>query len=237
MFKKSELEQWLDSISLYIDEPIKVFMIGGGALSFRNMKPTTKDVDFIVRSKHDFDILARAIKKSGFKQTTDFENEFYLTALAVFMKEDSRIDVFLKQVGKMLMLTQSMIQRAEHYKDYGKLSLYLVSNEDIFLFKSMTTRDGDILDCDSILAKGISYETVYGEIIKQSKFGNKWFFWMYESICRLEEHNDIRLPIKHKVFNLVREHWKDHPSDFMLDIKNRDKHIPDKKLLNELGAQ
>lgn len=233
MFNKIELEQWLDSIGQYITEPIKVFMIGGGALSFRNMKPATKDVDLVVKSKHDLDILSEAIIKSGFKQTTDFENEFYLTALAVFMKEDSRIDVFLKQIGKMLTLTQSMIQRAEHYKDYGKLSIYLVSNEDIFLFKSMTTRDGDILDCDSILAKGISYETVYEEVVNQSKQEHKWFFWVYESLCKLEEHNNIRLPIKNRVFFLVKEHWKDKPSDFMSDVKDLEKHISDKKLLKE----
>ena len=148
--------------------------------------------------------------------------------------DDSRIDIFLKQVGKMLRLTRGIIKRAKLYQSYGKLDVSLVSNEDIFLFKSMSSRSGDIEDCDRLIQEELDYGIIYDEIIEQSKQGRKWFFWIYESLCRLEEHNGIRLPIKDRVFSLVKEHWKDHPSDFMEDVKNIDEHIPDKRLLKEL---
>lgn len=233
MFSSTELDNWLELIGSKIKEHIKIYIIGGGALSFRGLKEATKDVDIIIKNQKEFDLFDETVKNAGFKLMTNIENEFYLTALAVYIKEDSRIDVFLKEVGKMLTLTQSMIERAEHYKDYEKLSVYLLSNEDIFLFKLMTERAGDIFDCDRLMKEELNYNIIYNEALEQSK-GRKWFFWAYESLCKLEEHNGIRIPIKGKVFSLVKEYWKDRPSDFMADIENLEKHIPDKKLLKDL---
>src|SRR3989338_8202015 len=118
MYTKQQLESLLVSIGTKIKKPIRIYMIGGCALSFKNIKDKTKDIDVIVTSKEDFDILDAAMGKNGFQSMTERESEFYLTALAVYMKEDSRIDVFLKQVGKMLFLTKTMISRAKKYHIY-----------------------------------------------------------------------------------------------------------------------
>lgn len=234
MFNREELNELLVEVGSRIEKSIKIYMIGGCALSFKGLKAATKDIDIILTSKEDFNVFNKSMQKAGFGLMTERENEFYLTALAIYRKEDSRIDVFLKQVGKMLALTESMKKRAEKYQDYGKLDVYLVSNEDIFLFKSMTSRAGDIFDCDRIMKEGIDYNIIYNEIAEQSKSGKKWFFWFYENLCMLENHNGIRIPIKNKVFSLVKKNWKERPLDFMDEIDNRKNHIPDTKLLKDL---
>jgi len=234
MFNKEELEELLTNMGKKIDKPVNVYMIGGCALSFKGLKPLTKDIDIITTNRQDFDEIDGAMKKNGFELDSNLESEFYLTALAVYKKEDSRIDIFLKQVGKMLLLSENMTKRSEKYKDYGKLAIYLVSNEDIFLFKSMTSREGDVVDCDRIMKQGIDYKIIYKEMIEQSKSGKKWFFWAYESLCRIENYNQITIPIKSKVFALVKKHWKEKPSDFMGGIENMGQHIPDRRLLNEI---
>jgi|SRR3989339_537413 len=238
MFNKEELERLLENVGAKVKKPINIYMIGGCALSFRKLKERTKDIDIIATNQADFNVFDKAMTEIGFESMSERESEFYLTALAVYKKEESRIDVFLKQVGKMLFLTKSMIQRTEKYKDYGNLSVYLVSNEDIFLFKMMTSREGDIQDCDRIMRKGIDYASVYNEMVEQSKEeGKRWFFWVYENLCRLEEYNQIKTPIKNKVFVLVKEYWNEKPNDFMEDIENMDNHIPDKKLLKEIKKE
>lgn len=235
MFTKQKLEKLLEDIGAKVKKHVKIYMIGGCALSFKGLKERTKDIDIIVTSQEDFDTFDTAMKENRFEPITDRENEFYLTALAVYRKEESRIDVFLKQVGKMLFLTKSMMQRAEKYQTFGKLEVYLVSNEDIFLFKMMTSREGDLYDCDRIMRGEIDYNSIYKEIVEQSKEeGKRWFFWVYENVCRLEDHNDIHIPIKNKVFALVKKHWQERPKDFMGDIADKSKHIPGKRLLREL---
>ena len=235
MFNRDELEQLLEKVASKIESPVKIYMIGGCALSFKNLKARTKDIDIIVTSQEDFNIFHKSMKENGFQPMGERESEFYLTALAVYKKDESRIDVFLKQVGKMLFLTKSMIKRAEKYKKFGKLDVYLVSNEDIFLFKTMTSREGDILDCDKIMQGEVNYDIIYGEIVEQSKEeGKRWFFWVYENLCKLEDHNGIKIPIKNKVFELVKKYWSERPSDFMDDVSDKAKHISEKKLLKEL---
>ena len=230
MFNKDELDELLVRVGNSVEAPLNIYMIGGCALSFKGLKPATKDIDIIVRKKEDFTLIDKAMSKNGFSSMSKRESDFYLTALAVYMKEEFRIDVFLHQVGKMLSITDSIVKRAQHYKTYGKVSVYLLTNEDIFLFKMMTSREGDIYDCDRIMKETISYDTIYKEIMMQSKEeGKRWFFWVYENLCRLEEHNGIRLPIKSKVFALVKKYWKERPKDFMHEMNNSEKHILEKK--------
>ncbi|MDP3027208.1 MAG: hypothetical protein Q8N63_05845 [Nanoarchaeota archaeon] len=237
MFNKEELDNLLVKIGSKIKKQIKIYMIGGCALSFKGLKLATKDIDIIITSKEDFQVFDNSMKENGFESGSDRENDFYATALAVYRKDESRIDVFLKQVGKMLFLSESMIKRAKECKTYGNLIVYLVSNEDIFLFKAMTSREGDVYDCDRLMKEGIDYKIVYNEIVEQSKSGKKWFFWVYESLCRLENYNKIKTLMKNKVFELVNKYWNEKPADFMEDIENLENHIPDKKLLKELNIK
>lgn len=234
MFSKEELDELLVNVGSKIVKSMKIYMIGGCALSFKELKPATKDIDIIVTKKEDFNTFNQSMKENGFVSISDRESEFYATALAVYEKEESSIDVFLKQVGKMLVFSDNMIKRAEKYKEYGNLIVYLVSNEDIFLFKAMTLREGDIFDCDRIMKEGIDYNIIYDEIVEQSKAGNKWFFWLYESLSRLQNHNGIQIPIKRKVFTLIKNHWEERPNDFMAGVENLENHIKDKRLLEEL---
>ena len=133
----------------------------------------------------------------------------------------------------MLTLSGNMVKRAKKYKDYGNLAVYLVANEDIFLFKAMTSRKGDISDCDRIMREGLDYEIMYNEIVEQSKTGKKWFFWFYENLCKVENFNGIRAPIKSRIYVLVKKYWQERPSDFMSEADNKEAHIRDKGLLKE----
>jgi|SRR3989344_3465612 len=218
MFNKDELDGLLVNVGANIERHIDIYMIGGCALSFKGLKAATKDIDIIVANRSDFDVFDKAMDKGGFKSITDRESEFYLTALAVYVKEDSRIDVFLKQVGRMLFITPDMIKRAMKYKAYGKLTAHLLSNEDIFLFKAVASRPGDIPDCDRLIKEGLDYDVMYDEIFEQSKHGKRWFFWFYENLCLIENFNRTRVPIKNKVFSLIKMHWKERPSGFMSDV-------------------
>src|SRR3989338_6372715 len=144
MFNAEELNSWIANVGRHLDEHCSAYLIGGCAMCFKGLKPSTKDIDIIIASKKEFDAFDNAVIKAGFKRSTSMKDEFYLTALAVYEKEDSRIDVFLKEVGKMLKLTDSMKRRASHYKQESKLKVLLAANEDIFLFKAMTPRAADI---------------------------------------------------------------------------------------------
>ena len=202
-------------------------------MSFKEYKAATKDIDMVLLSKSDFNIINNAIMSAGYKPETDLKDEFYLTALAVYVKGDSRIDIFLKKVGNMLAFTPDMAKRSTVYKKLGQLTVALASNEDIFLFKSMTPRPEDIKDCELLIGTGLKWNTVFNEILEQSKSDDKWFFWTFEKVCTIENDSNISIPIKARLLELVKKHWKHRPNDFMSNIKDLSKHLP-KKLQKEI---
>lgn len=228
MFDKGELENWLVEVSRYVSNPVTIYLIGGCAMSFKGYKAATKDIDIVMLSKSDFDVINKAIMEADYKLETDLEDEFYLTALAVYVKGDSRIDIFLKKVGKMLAFTPKMAERANIHNKFDQLIVALASNEDIFLFKSMTPRPEDIKDCELLIQTGLEWNTVYDEILEQSKAKDKWFFWTFEKVCIIENETKIPIPIKPKLLELVKKHWKHRPSDFMSNVINLDNHLPKK---------
>jgi hypothetical protein len=235
MFTKNQLESWLEEISSFITKPVSIYLIGGGSMSFRGIKQITKDIDLVTLARKDFEIVDSAIKNAGYKCEEGIKDEFYLTALAVYLRRDSRIDVFLEKVGKMLLFSQAMKHRATLYRKIGNLSVYLASPEDVFIFKSMTTREGDVVDCRTLIEETLDWDAVYSEIKEQSEGENKWFFWTFEKVCAIENSRGIILPIKKKLLGLVIEYWDKKPSDFMDGIANVEKHIPEKKLRDQLN--
>lgn len=236
MFNADELSSWIANVGRHLDEHCSAYLIGGCAMCFKGLKPATKDVDIIIASKKEFDAFDRAVVKAGFRRSTDMKDEFYLTALAVYEKEDSRIDVFLKEVGKMLKFTGSMKKRATLYKRIGNLKVYTASNEDIFLFKAMTPRAADVDDCDRLMREALNYDIVHDEVMSQSSSGRKWCFWLYEKLCAIENLNGIVNPVKERLYQEVKKNWKDRPADFMSEIPNTKAHIPDAKLARELKS-
>jgi hypothetical protein len=225
MFKAEELEAWLRDISVHVKEPLSIYLVGGGAMSFHKLKDITKDIDIVALNKNKYQELDNAITQAGFKLATDLDN-FYLTAMSVYMRGDSRIDVFVKQVGKMLSLTKGILARAKHFKDFGNLSVHLFSQEDIFLFKSMTTREGDLKDCTTLIMSGLDYDVIYEEILEQSTKEQKWFFWLFERTCAYENYSGRPIPLKSKLLKLIKDHWQERPKSFMEDVDNVEKHLP-----------
>ena len=119
MFTKSELESLLVNVGKKVKKPISIYMIGGCALSFKGIKDRTKDIDIIVASQEDFDTFDESMRENGFQLMTERETEFYLTALAVYMKEDSRIDARAKR--KILQrMSGKRCERKNNQRALGK---------------------------------------------------------------------------------------------------------------------
>ena len=224
MLNRNDITEFLTKISNNIKNELTIYLIGGGALSLRELKDATKDVDVIVEDKEQFNELKQALEKLDFKPAIDLDAEIYLTATAVFQKNDSRIDIFIKEVCKQLVLSKSMKERAEEYKKIGKLAIKLLSNEDIFLFKSIACREGDIIDCYTIITQAPDWNVILKECLEQHKEHVKWIFWLYEQICKIENNYEITIPIKSKVAELCKQDWEHEPEDFLAEIENKDKH-------------
>ncbi len=91
--------------------------------------------------------------------------------------EKFNLDVFVERVLKRLYLSESMIARAEipeEFSSHELFRIYLVSKEDIFLFKSITSieRVRDVEDLMMLVETGLNFEIIIQELKNQLSMDN-----------------------------------------------------------------
>jgi hypothetical protein len=179
-----------------LNRKTNIYLIGGAVLLYNNLKVGTKDIDIVVLKKDDFDLFNSILLKSEFiieKPTKDYS---HMKLDKILVKENYRIDIFNKIVCGKLSLSESMIKRAKLIKNYKHIDLFACSNEDVFVFKSITERDGDVDDCQSISLSSINWNIVFDEIKYQIKENGSdvWITWFEERLNLLEDRG-IVIPI------------------------------------------
>jgi len=202
MFNESRLISELEKIGNNLKRGIKIFLIGGCSMVIRGYKLATKDIDVVFTSALDLKDFADVLKDFGFQEIIKLPNDYEaLGASAVFRDAKGfQFDLFHRQVCRGLEITKRMEERAEFYRTFGKLDVYLLAPEDIFLFKSITEREADIVDMRTLAERGLNWDTIKQECTLQEKRR----IWEYFLVYRLEELKSrfgIEAPI-------IKELWK-----------------------------
>ncbi|MFH0884615.1 MAG: hypothetical protein V1861_02815 [Candidatus Micrarchaeota archaeon] len=140
-------------------------------MSFRRLKEATKDVDIVFNDKADYELFCDALFGAQYAEPFSVKSEHELLhAARMFENKDGfHLDLFVKQVIRKLVLSASMIARAELFKRYGNLSVYLLSKEDIFLFKGLASegRKRDMPDMQ-VLYPNLDWKAIENELDSQS---------------------------------------------------------------------
>lgn len=175
----------------------KVFLIGGNALIEYGAKSSTKDIDAVALSWKDAEKIAGAFKKIGFRDVAGKEIQYAQLGASAMLEKAGfpRIDLFARKICNALEFSEDMQKRSRIIKE-GKLSLHLASIEDIFLLKSISPRDSDLVDCENILLKSrLDWGIVHSEIIKQEANLSGKEFVILDHFEALENRLGIRIPI------------------------------------------
>ncbi len=178
--KSAEKEKIFDlfcNLDNLLSKRMRVYLIGGGALVLKNVKTSTKDIDIILENKRDFELLKKALANLGFKKIAEnvFESGIY------------SIDAYVKRVLNGFALTKTMKKRAEVIFDGKFLKVYTLSNEDLFLLKTYSGREGDIEDCEALAKLSLNWKNVLEECLLQEKKLKKLF-----SICLLDMLEELK---------------------------------------------
>jgi len=213
-----EVEKLFKELNRAMRKKTSVYVIGGATLLKKGMKDATKDIDIVVVTKQAFLEIQSALNKIGFVLQSPGKEYAHMNLSQIFQREDFRIDLFEKEVCKKFSLSKEMIKRAEKAIELNQVTVFLCSNEDILLFKTMTERPGDIDDCISIATKqNLNWNIILDELkrqIKQSK-QDVWITWVGERLDLLAERG-IDIPIMNKLDKLREKFFSDfekrHPN-------------------------
>ncbi|MFB6284728.1 MAG: hypothetical protein ABEK59_12510 [Halobacteria archaeon] len=121
---------------------------------------------------------------------------------------------------------------------FGNLDPHLLSLTDMFLFKSVTSREGDLEDAALIARQGdVDWTQVLGEVEKQEELSDTYFsFSVLDTLDLLVERYGIEVPIRDKLASYCLRHgllltpdeWK------TIDDLREDLEFPDHRIYNKL---
>jgi predicted transcriptional regulator len=193
-----------------ITEPVSVYIIGGENMRIKGLKNSTKDCDLVVDEDTAIELLSKALKEIGYTSIDEkklSKDDVRVGAVKKFTySEKSDIEIFYKNIGNKLSLTNGMKQRSVKLDLPGlsRLKLFQVSNEDIFLLKTVTSREGDLDDMKKIIESGnFDWSIVYKELEDQFEESRNYFSIVLDSIDELIQRTGIRPPFYKKLLRKV----------------------------------
>jgi hypothetical protein len=87
--------------------------------------------------------------------------------------------------------------------EMGKLKLLVAGNEDLFLLKAITEREGDIHDMTALArTQGFNWTIVFDELLNQEEITEKQYCLdILESVEVVENLTGIRAPVRNRLIN------------------------------------
>lgn len=152
-FTASQLLEEIKNVGIKLDSRIEVYLIGGCSMSLRGLKSSTKDVDLVFTSKKELNDFSRVLEALNYSKYFERNPEYdQLDAVVIYRKENAAgFDLFLNKVCRALSLSEGMKERAVKFGEFGLLTVFLCSEEDIFIFKSITQRPRDVDDMATLV--------------------------------------------------------------------------------------
>lgn len=200
-FDKNYLKEEFDKLNAKTEHPLTLFLIGGGAMAFYGLKDATKDIDIILTNTDDLGNLKATLEAIGYREPelaliTRVYNNMQSSAI-LENQEGFRCDLFVNKVCNALTLSAAMKQRANQLYKGNRLTVYITSKEDVFLFKGITEREADLEDMRILAESGLNWDVINQESQSQSEAsGVSWEDALYQNLLDLKAKYSIESPIE-----------------------------------------
>ena len=196
-FDKETLIQVLEEISMSFKQEITGYLIGGLAMIYHDTKLVTKDIDLVFENDGQAKAFRDNMLQLGYEEVNLVSEEYErLKTFTIIEKPDGfRFDVFIRSVCDGLILSEEIKKRAEDIKLPGNFKLLMVSVEDIFLFKSITSREDDLDDMELLSRTRLDWDIIRKELSNQPNQW-RWYTIFHQNLVALEEDHLVSSPLR-----------------------------------------
>lgn len=204
-FDPEYINKELMQLDMVLANKLNIYLLGGAVMAIIDLKPGTKDIDVLIQNDQDHRNLVESLEACGYYllQPQDLSKPYKeLSATALQNSDGFRWEIFIGYVAKKLTLSENMKHRARILYSREKLTVYLLSNEDLFLLKSMTERDRDLEDMAILARSRLNYDIILEECVDQSnkdQRGNNWESSLELKCNELREKYGVVVPFLKKL--------------------------------------
>jgi DNA-binding transcriptional ArsR family regulator/DNA-binding PadR family transcriptional regulator len=206
---EDSLQRGLEDLGEHVETTLDAYLLGGGNLILRGLKDSTKDIDLVVKDGQTFFAIAESLQSQGYEERGDLEAAYNRIDPSLVLEKAGfpRWDIFVETVAGQLQLTDAMIERCDQSFEYGNLEVHLLSLTDIFVFKSITEREGDLEDVALIARQAdLDWEQILEEIeTQEDRTGQLFSFAVLDTLDILEDRYDIVAPITDRLVSYCLE--------------------------------
>jgi len=223
-FEEDYIKEEFQRLGEALDEPVTVYLIGGGSMAFRDLKVATKDIDVVVNGAETFKRLQSGLRSLDYEDVKDPDTVYEELGASTILEngDGCRFDVFNQQVVDKLMFSDGMEERSEHLLSEGGLAVQMTSREDVFLFKSVAGRPGDVEDMNVLVQSGLDFDAVESELRRQTELlGEELFVTeMSEALIDLEDRFGVTTPLDDVVAEISERVYQE--LEVLLAVENSD---------------
>ena len=87
-FKKEYIETELKKVGGKIGKRIKIYLIGGCSMIYRDAKTATKDIDAVVMHSSDLISLIKALKSLGYHEVKELPGDYQKLGASVVLRNN-----------------------------------------------------------------------------------------------------------------------------------------------------
>ena len=200
-----------------LSKNVVVYLLGGENMRLKGLKPTTKDCDLVVTNESDYHTIQKVLIKMKYREIKNdsfTKEDMRINPMCIFIHATrSRFDIFIQQIANLLYLTDTMKQRAV-FEEFEHLQLGILSNEDVFILKAVTDREGDLQDMFALIQnkgnmtyhkQNFDWGIVWNELLKQVQMNpiSKLASSIFDSIEALNQQFQINTQFRDKLCRYV----------------------------------
>ncbi|MGA1848420.1 MAG: DUF6036 family nucleotidyltransferase [Thermoplasmatota archaeon] len=204
-FNTDELMKMLEKVSISLKRTVSCTLIGGLAMMYHGAKETTKDIDMVFSKGKEIEHFIHTVSKMGFSPNPGLTEDYLdLKAHAIYISDDGyMLDLFLSRVLNGFYLTDNMKKRSKTIHLEGNLEVKVLSPVDIFLFKSITLREDDLLDMAYLAPMIKDWVALENELLFM-RHDYRLLSRFNERMKDLETQYQLEVPITSDIENLCK---------------------------------
>jgi len=147
--KIEDLDSFLNLMA-DLNEPLELFAIGGTAMVLKNIKESTKDIDFLTTASYEK--INNLFRLAGLKEESSSKS------CNIWRLEKTRIDIFYDGFIMGIPFPDDWKEKSEKIKEIGKISLYILNWYDLIITKISRSEKRDIEDAIKIIkSQGLDF--------------------------------------------------------------------------------